>query len=295
LDAAVKHFTILLCVILTLCGTSVAQWIKIVPSPTVELRDARAISLSKEGLLYIADTGHNRVIAVDSTGALVAETGGLGTTHGQFKWPQDVKADFGNTVWVVDYGNRRIEKFSRSLTYQGTLEITQSGDDAKHQPEQIAFSPHGDLYVYDRDGGRLICYDPLFNIRAEYGANTGAAFISDVAAMTFVPGLGILWKARGKNELHRHDALLNPVSTLRLSDSLDISALAPSDTCLLMTAGQSILQTCWSSSNLSPLFSEKDLLQAGVNHPDGIACSSGVIYVLDSKAGAVFRTKVSQK
>ena len=100
---------------------------RVIPSASVELRDPRSLSISPDGTLYIADTGRHRVLAIDAAGQIVAETGGLGTDHGQFQWPKKVIADRGAAVWVLDFGNRRIEKFSRSLEYQGTFLLP--GDD----------------------------------------------------------------------------------------------------------------------------------------------------------------------
>src|SRR5512133_1973685 len=76
---------ILLMALLGCAAAQAAEWTQIVPSPTVTLRDASDLSISAEGLLYIADTGHHRVLAVDSTGKLVMETGGFGDTPGQFQ------------------------------------------------------------------------------------------------------------------------------------------------------------------------------------------------------------------
>jgi hypothetical protein len=285
--------------LLLFCAVSSVQAVegrKLIPSSSVELRDPRAISLSKEGLLYIADTGHNRVIAVDSSGKLIAETGGFGTAHGQFQWPQDIRADFSHMVWVVDYGNRRIEKFTRSLVYQGTFEIKSPGDDSKHQPETMTLSPQGDIYVYDRDGGRLICYDPLFTIRAEYGGNSGSAFVSDVSNMVFVPNLGLVWRMRGQSELHSNDLLLNPMTTLRLPDSKDKLALSVMGNCAVYASTQGVFQTCWNVEPTVELISSQELAETGIKQIDGIAFpTDSSAYVLDGKASALFLINFSRK
>jgi sugar lactone lactonase YvrE len=270
------------------------NWKKIVPSDTVQLRDPRAISLSREGLLYIADTGHHRVIAVDSTGKLVAETGGFGNAHGQFQWPQDIRADFGNMVWVVDYGNRRIETFSRSLVYQGTLEIKVTGDETRHQPEVIALSPQGDLYAFDRDGGRLLCYDPLYNLRAEFGGRSGGSFLTDVARMAFIPSRGLVWWVRGESVLHRSDLLLNPVDSYSLPVADANLALAVADTGIIVGSMSGVWRVHLNRTSPDSLLSAAQLDDIGLRQLDAMAWVKGVLFLLDGKAGTLFRITLQQ-
>lgn len=277
--------------IVCLCGTAAdaQQWTQILPSETVDLRDPRAISVSPEGLLYIADTGHHRLLAVDSTGVLVYEAGGFGSGHGQFRWPQDVAASFGNAVWILDYGNRRVEKFSRTLEYQGTVEIVVD-DEAPRQPEAITMSPHGDLFVFDRDGGRLLKYDPLFNLQAELGGNTGAEIVTRVEDLTYIPSQGLMWWGTGNKYLERADALLNPAPSYPLPVSESSLILAAIDQCLLYGSSKGLYETCLNNVSPELMLSERQLTEAGIQNVSGLAGSShGPLYILDGQAGAVFR------
>ncbi len=259
------------------------------PSTTVQLRDAADISVSAEGTLYIADTGHHRVIAVDSTGRLIAETGGFGGAHGQFQWPRAVIANCGNAVWVLDYGNRRIEKFSRSLEYQGTLPVDSAAGEDRSQPEAMALSPQGDLYVFDRDGGRLLRYDPLFTLQAELGRGGGSQFITNISAMAFVPGRGLYWWSRGSGTIDRADALLNPLTPLRLWGKVDDMHLAAADTCLLYGTLRAVLMQCAASTPPDTLIFAEAFNAQGVKRLAGIAVAADLYYVLDGGANTVYR------
>ena len=271
------------------------RWTRIVPSPTVELRDPRSLSVAADGVIYVTDTGHQRVVAFDSSGALRVETGGLGDAHGQFRWPRAVVADRGNAVWVLDYGNRRIEKFTRLLVYQGTLEIRMAGSDRANQPEALALSPQGDLFVYDRDRGKLLRYDPLFTLQAESGSGSGLQFISNVASMAFVPRRGLFWWERGGGAVRRADPLLNPAATLPWRISEDDANLSALDTCLIIATTQAVLRTCAYDLPPDTLLTSGDLSALGEIRATAACAAGEALYLLDGSAGAVYRVDYTSK
>jgi DNA-binding beta-propeller fold protein YncE len=271
------------------------RWTRIVPSPTVELRDPRSMSVAADGLIYVADTGHQRVVAFDSSGTLVVETGGFGDAHGQFRWPRAVVADRGNAVWVLDYGNRRIEKFTRLLVYQGTLEIRIAGSDRANQPEALALSPQGDLFVYDRDRGKLLRYDPLFTLQAESGSGSGLQFISNVAGMAFVPRRGLFWWERGDGAVRHADPLLNAAAPLPLRISEGDVNLSSADTCLIIASMQTVLRVCAQDSPPDTLLTSGDLSGLGEFRTTAACLAGEVLYLLDKSAGAVYRVDYTSK
>jgi len=279
----------------SLSAAAEIRWTRIVPSPTVELRDPRSLSVAADGVIYVADTGHQRVVAFDSGGTLIVETGGFGDAHGQFQWPRAVVADRGNAVWVLDYGNRRIEKFTRLLVYQGTLEIRTSGEDHSSQPEALALSPQGDLFVYDRDRGKLLRYDPLFTLQAESGSGSGLQFISNVASMALVPGRGLFWWERGGGAVRRADALLNAAPPLPLRMGEDDVHLSSADTCLIVAATRMVLRVCDQDLPPDTLLASGDLNGLGEIRIAAACVAGEILYLLDKSAGAVYRVDYTSK
>jgi hypothetical protein len=290
-------------IILTLlCGAMAVHaqpeptWRVILPTTSVKLRDPQDISVSAEGLLYVADTGHHRVLAVDSSGKLIVETGGFGTSHGQFEWPRAVIADRGNAVWVLDFGNRRVEKFTRLLEYQGTLQITVTGEETPHQVQQMAISPQGDLFVYDRDAGSLIRFDALFNQQAELGSGSGSQFISNVTAMAFVAGRGLFWWERGGAEIRHADALLNMTESYRLPATFDQLCLSAEDSCLIWGSLRGVIRKCPSNVPADTLIGPASLGREKVRSVTSVAASfDGTFFLLDGNGGMVFRTNAMRE
>ncbi|HEV2860989.1 MAG TPA: phage tail protein [Pyrinomonadaceae bacterium] len=73
-----------------------------------------------------------------------------GTGKGEFDRPKDVVADGKENLYVLDYGNRRIQKFNRLgrfVRYVGAV-----GEHRLEEPEGFAVGKDGSLYVVD--GGR---------------------------------------------------------------------------------------------------------------------------------------------
>lgn len=276
------------------CSAAFAQsaesWTQLLPTAAVELRDPHSMSLAPDDLLYIADTGHHRVIAVDTAGNVRYETGGFGTTHGQFQWPRKVIANRGAAVWVLDYGNRRIEKFSRSLEYQGTFVIPSQDGGTTHQIEEFAVSPQGDLFVFDRDGGRLVRYDPLFRAQGEIGQQSGADFVSAISRMTYVPRIGLVWWERGGEQVRAADPLFTSVRSLLFAEPESHLVLAASDSCVLLATSENIRMWCEATSPPALLFDLKEFGNLNVKRLDDVALADdGNIYLLDGLSGALYR------
>jgi hypothetical protein len=288
--AATAALIFALCVVVSPVAVNAAGYgTRILPSDTVQLRAPRSISVSAEGVLYVADTGHHRIVAVDSAGKLVAETGGFGSGHGQFQWPNAVVADRGSSVWVLDYGNRRIEKFSRLLEYQGTLEILVTGDDTKHQPQALAVSPLGDLFVYDRDDSRLVRYDPLFQLQAELSASRGARAVSNITSMIFWSGHGVYWWSPENAAISHSDAYLNLGQSIPFAAKSDVMPMTSDDSAFVYAAEGGIMRWSDLTARADTLLTASTLAQAGIQKVTALALSAKHdLFVLDGTSGTVF-------
>jgi DNA-binding beta-propeller fold protein YncE len=75
--------------------------------------------------------------------------GGRGTEKGQFDSPHGIAADSKGNIFVADTNNGRIEKFSPSGVYIGSLGIKGTGYGQLGQPNGIAIDRAGNIYVAD--------------------------------------------------------------------------------------------------------------------------------------------------
>jgi sugar lactone lactonase YvrE len=69
------------------------------------------IAVTADDVVYMTDVAAHRVVAFSAEGAPLGSWGGLGTGPGQFNQPRDIAIGPDGRIYVVDYGNRRIQIF----------------------------------------------------------------------------------------------------------------------------------------------------------------------------------------
>ena len=80
-----------------------------------QLHQPRALTIGADGLIYVADTGNNRVQMFDEKGNFLLYFGGIGSGPQQFDAPTDICTQDGLNIFVVDQNNNRIHQLDRKL------------------------------------------------------------------------------------------------------------------------------------------------------------------------------------
>jgi DNA-binding beta-propeller fold protein YncE len=140
LAAVVLLLTLLLCALLGMLGNIIHSTSALAGSaPVAGLRSLRVIlgpgvgraplfdspmgaAFGKDGRIYVADTGNNRIVVFDSRGKYLFQFGGLGVGKpapggrpswkpGRFNYPTDVAVDEQGNVYVADFRNDQIQVF----------------------------------------------------------------------------------------------------------------------------------------------------------------------------------------
>jgi hypothetical protein len=99
------------------------------------------IAVDEDGNVFACDTENHAILKYDSTGTFVTQTGREGAGPGEFRDLNDLEV-FGDTVYVVDKTNRRINLFTTNLKYIRQVGFPRKAPDLK----QIAFDDQGNLY-----------------------------------------------------------------------------------------------------------------------------------------------------
>jgi DNA-binding beta-propeller fold protein YncE len=73
-----------------------------------EFGDPYGIGIGPDGTVYVADTDNGRIIALSSSGDLLATYGREGKALGELHYPEAVTIDAGGTLYVADRGNDRV-------------------------------------------------------------------------------------------------------------------------------------------------------------------------------------------
>ena len=116
--------------------------------------------------LWVADSGHNRIVKYTISTALQTQvvpstcttSCSASATSGQFNTPVDVKLDSAGDIFVADYGNNRVTEFDPTGTtvIQNITTWTTSGAQTFSNVAGLAFDSTGALWVSDYGGSRVV-------------------------------------------------------------------------------------------------------------------------------------------
>jgi len=99
----------------------------------------------KNGLIYIADTGNKRIVVLDPETSMVREIG-----KGVLNKPEGVAADDLGRIYVADYNNRAVYRFSAEGELEQVFEKPEGaiyGTEATFAPKKVAPDGNGGVYV----------------------------------------------------------------------------------------------------------------------------------------------------
>lgn len=116
------------------------------------LRGPSALALDHRGDILISDTGNHRVVGMTRVGDEILDFGGYGWDEGQFDGPTDLAVYQGFFTYVLDEGNRRVERFDPDGDYVDTV-VYEGGAGS---PVAIAVGRSGELYILDDDSQTIL-------------------------------------------------------------------------------------------------------------------------------------------
>lgn len=139
--------------------------------------EAISIDTDVQGNIYVLDRGRSQLIRYTPGGDSAGVVGGYGTGPGQFDRPAAVCVAGGNDVYVADYNNHRVQRFTRNLDYINTI---YTRDDPNQEsrfgyPADVAVDRFGQVYVLDGENKRIVVFDQSGVYRRTFG-RTGPSY-----------------------------------------------------------------------------------------------------------------------
>ncbi len=129
----------------------------------------RDVAFDSAGLMYVADSGNQRIQIYDVSGetpAYVDTIGETGVTHTDnlgFNWPRNLAFDSSGRLYVSDQGNFRIQRctYSTEWTCETFFGVTgESGLDPNHLSAPSGMAISGNImYLADGGGHRVLSCD----------------------------------------------------------------------------------------------------------------------------------------
>jgi DNA-binding beta-propeller fold protein YncE len=121
----------------------------------------RDIAVGNDGLVYISDTGNNRIGVYTPEGQFVAQIGGKGNQPGQFDEPVGIAFSADGDLFVADEGNQRVQVLAVGQT--GSLQAKGSWSVDAWPHNEMLYKPYltvvGDrVYITDTESGSILEY-----------------------------------------------------------------------------------------------------------------------------------------
>jgi len=121
------------------------------------------IAVDSSGNVYVTDYTNNRVEKFTSTGHYITAwgcaTAGTGcpgsSTPGELNEPYGLAVDSSGNVYVADFSNSRVEKFTSTGTFIATIASSGSGPGNVDGPVGVAVDSGGNVYVADDGNNRI--------------------------------------------------------------------------------------------------------------------------------------------
>ena len=125
-------------------------------------------AIERDGMVYVADTGNNRIVKLDQEGTSLAAAGFEGAGPLEFRAPSDL-AFFQDRLVVVDRLNHRLQVLSKDLEFVQIVGSRGTGFGGMfEQPTRV--QAHGDrLIVLDAGNRRVQVFDAEFQLVSTFG------------------------------------------------------------------------------------------------------------------------------
>ena len=136
-----------------------------------------ALDVDVAGHLLVLDKERGTLTMYDASLKTVAIAGGPGWEGGSFDQPAGLWAKNGLDIFVADYGNHRIQRFDRTLSYVSSLSTRSADDNATSfgYPTDVTVSRFGALYICDTENNRIVRVDAANTVEGTFGGFGGGA------------------------------------------------------------------------------------------------------------------------
>ncbi len=124
------------------------------------------VTLSPDGNLVVADAYNDRIQVFAPDGSFIRKWGGPfalnihGPFRGWFMTATAVHTDLEGNVYVADFYNNRIQKFSSKGEFLVDVSLKNSELEQLQYPTDVALDSEGNIYVVDFGNNRIVKFAP---------------------------------------------------------------------------------------------------------------------------------------
>ena len=152
------------------------------------LADPGGVAADPADEIWVADTGHDRIVEYSPSGRLLADFGK------NLDSPAGIATDATGHVWVADTGHDRVVEFSPVGRMLAIFGSPGSGRGQLDRPVALAVTPFGDVWVADQGNSRVEEFSASGRYRTSFAVPTPAGVGLDtrgdvwVSSPAYAPG-----------------------------------------------------------------------------------------------------------
>jgi DNA-binding beta-propeller fold protein YncE len=111
--------------------------------------------------LYVTDDQSHQLIKLKSTGSVIKVVGQLGKGNTEFNFPNGLRVNKNDELYVCDSYNNRVQVFDLDLNFKRSFGKKGTGRGQFNFPADVNFDSAGNIYVTDMENHRI--HDKFFH------------------------------------------------------------------------------------------------------------------------------------
>lgn len=130
-----------------------------------------AIAVSRDGIVYVVDSGNHRIQLFTLRGEFLKSIGGFGFKEDQFDSPRDIWVNSLINIYVSDFNNRRIQRFDKDMNFISSF-VNNEGEELDFQFGEISscmVSTQNDLFILDYEEFKIIKFNRNGSAERSFG------------------------------------------------------------------------------------------------------------------------------
>lgn len=126
------------------------------------------VAVSRDGRVYVVDSGRHRIATYDLAGNPLGHFGSEGSDEGQLSGPVGIAVDGRDNVYVADKNNKRLQVFEADGSFERSLPVEEGESGAA--PVDVAVSAKGrTLFVTTNDTHKVLALTSRGKFESAWG------------------------------------------------------------------------------------------------------------------------------